>query len=549
MRRPTYIGYTDFSNTLNISYADYLQAREFSDAVQTSISVQTKQLITATNKIGNSQLVATQQTSSKIGELAYQIQQSHDELKAETNAGFQRVSSVLEWGFSEIIFAVGKTNELLSELLKVEKNRSKTWAYEKFDDARDEFARGLYAESLASVVHAIDGYGSNLGYKTEYRFHYLKGLITLGSFENQDPQVIDLEESERSFLFAARYSAHDPKECANAWLCAGRAAEIRGALTAADQHFSRGLEILETAGLYYERARVRAALNRADAMIDLKSAIRFDMSLILKALRDIEFSKIGGQVDNVLISIRNELVAIGTTVVGISRNEIKSLITALYQSRLIDSNVMKIGDICREEIRKFVDQVERLAATIESGGIIDIAKELRTLRDSANTEVLTGIAVSFRRSILQALRDKLIKIQNELGASNENSLSKYSKSRERRERVPYWVGFGMFLVQILLSLTECTSRGVTDKAAGLFLSAFIMSPIYGFVAMLIAAGFGLISEGNYKATFERRQASSNTSQAMIQTELRQIEVREFYSPVRVVEEAIPDWSCGPSSVG
>lgn len=544
MTTPSYLGYSDFSNSLHVSYVDYLQAREFSDANQTSISTQTKKLITATDRIGNSQLIAIKQVGDKIGDSIYQIRQSHDELKAEISAGLQRVSSVLEWGFSEVLFEIKKSNDLLAELLKVAKNTSKSWAYEKFDDARKQFSYKLYAEALVSVGHAIDGHGSNLGYKTEYRFHYLKGLITLGSFENPDPQIIDLKVSERAFLAAARYSAHDdPEECANAWLCAGRAAEVGGDLEIAAQHFNRGLDVVATAGLHYERARVRAAQNKAaTAMADLECAIKLDMNLILKALRDVEFARLAKPVNELLVKLRRELVQIAGETAKTIRNELVHLRDVAFTSPFIDSKTVRAKDTCHEEVLILEEQLARLTKVMESGGIIDISNELRHSMETG--QLLLDIDASFKQSIVQELKSKSSKLHSDDQLLRNASSNEHSRSKERRARIPMYVGVGMFMLQITLSLTECTSRGVTDKAAGLFLAAFIMSPIYAFVAGLVVVAVGFAADRNHKTSTEYQKASYLKASAVIQAEINNVDGRVFYSPVTNLETIVPDWARG-----
>ena len=124
-----------------------------------------------------------------------------------------------------------------------------------------DFTRRL----LRTSGKAIDGHASNLGNKSEYRFHYLRGIIKIGSFKNNSPSIVSLPEAEQSFTQAARYARHDlPKEAANALLFASRSANLQGKYDQAAKYAREGLGYAHFAGLYYELAKSLINLGLAE---------------------------------------------------------------------------------------------------------------------------------------------------------------------------------------------------------------------------------------------------------------------------------------------
>lgn len=187
---------TDFyrSGDLRLSYTDYLQRRELDDHLAFQITGSIKELVTQGDSIAHAQISQLQQIEAAQAETTaavYVVAQAIEDLRHETEQGFRRVGAILEWGFSELIFQQSRTNDLLSDILHALKTPSLTWAYEQFERARDRYRRGHHLEALESLEKAIEGHASELGDKTEHRFHYLRGIIKLGSFQNHEPAVIN----------------------------------------------------------------------------------------------------------------------------------------------------------------------------------------------------------------------------------------------------------------------------------------------------------------------------------------------------------------------
>lgn len=106
------------------------------------------------------------------------------------------------------------------------------------------YRKELYEEALEYLDKAINGYKSNAGYKIEYRFYFLKGVIYLGSFKNNSPKIINLHKSEECFLNAFRYSKSDyPDRASKSLLNAGWAAYCQGEMKRAIQHTQQSIKL------------------------------------------------------------------------------------------------------------------------------------------------------------------------------------------------------------------------------------------------------------------------------------------------------------------
>jgi len=176
--------YTGWYTKSNTSYGDYLQAKEFERSIRYAVDDQTKQLIASNEQLAREQYEVLEHVSDGIGSGFSMISADIENLQDSINSGFQQISARFDWGFSEMLVSLGRVNDSIQALLRLAATPAQTWSYEQFEIARDEFRRGLHHESLESVDKAINGYGSNPGYKTEFRFHFLKGSIRLGSFKN-----------------------------------------------------------------------------------------------------------------------------------------------------------------------------------------------------------------------------------------------------------------------------------------------------------------------------------------------------------------------------
>jgi tetratricopeptide (TPR) repeat protein len=271
-----------------------------------------KKQILAIDGVNNSILEVSKQVKSleqTISTGTQEIVSSLGELKEEVSYGNQRVidaigdlgqqlTEIFTWGFSEALAAIGGMQISLAQLVAISKTPAQTAAYEHFEIARDAFRQGLYAESLEALQYAIDGSpGVSSGYKIEWRFHYLRGLICLGSHNNTDEGIVDPASAERSFLLAARYARKDfPQDASKAMLSAGWSAYVQRT----DEKLQKALEYTEEAmaldptlgEAYFQTSKLKMVKGEMEAAFRaLERASTLDPSYILKASADGDFNK------------------------------------------------------------------------------------------------------------------------------------------------------------------------------------------------------------------------------------------------------------------
>ena len=211
-RAPTYL--YDWSHASRVPYSDFLRAQQFERSIRYGIDNQTKQLIASNQQLSERGIEVLSESldhgfttlSQDIGQVTDAVKEGAAAIETAVQKGASLVASTLNWGFTEVLISLGQLNINLSELVKLTRTPSQTWACEQFEIARDEYRRRLYPEALQSVTRAIEGLGSNPGIKTEFRFHFLVGTIKLGSYKNSSAEVIDLRAAEQAFLAAARYA-------------------------------------------------------------------------------------------------------------------------------------------------------------------------------------------------------------------------------------------------------------------------------------------------------------------------------------------------------
>ncbi|MBN1662226.1 MAG: formylglycine-generating enzyme family protein [Deltaproteobacteria bacterium] len=212
------------------------------------------------------------------------------------------------WGFSRVIAAIGRMGDGLKELGCEAKTTAQTTAYEQYEIAKDAFRRELYAECLEALGKAFEGNHESPGYKLEWRFYQLKGIVELG-FVGGDMDLMDLAAAEESFLLAARYARVDfPEHAGLAFLCAGWAAYCQGKLTYALSHTEKAAATHPRLGeAFFQTAKIYMALNQADmALPMLAKAIDRDRFFVLKAAGDGDFQTHGDGLRNYLDGLRKE---------------------------------------------------------------------------------------------------------------------------------------------------------------------------------------------------------------------------------------------------
>jgi len=268
MKTPRYIDYTDFGANLGMSYPEYRQKREFSDAIQISIAEGAASIVAASRET-TAEVTAL---SSVTRDGFANVQISLDAVRSEVGSAVYAIQA----GFAATVFELRRANETLSSLLEVARTPAETWALEQFGAADEAYRRRLFPEALEALRRAIDGYGSNVGYRMNYRFHLLEGGIRLGEDSDVPAELVDLAKAEECFLSAARYARHDDRTAlAQSLLLAGRAAHLQADYARAEKHLRESLDVQPSADAHYGLAKTLAAQHRdGEALQALEATIR-----------------------------------------------------------------------------------------------------------------------------------------------------------------------------------------------------------------------------------------------------------------------------------
>lgn len=308
----------DWSPSTGLTYQAFLQAKEFETSFRFAINDQTLKLVGS-----------NEQLAKRGFKLLDQTLRDNTRILSRDIAGVERsirssnaeVAEVMRWGFAVLTTGVREMNDSLAEIKRLIANPTSTWACERFDKGRDEYGRGLYREALKSVNQAIAGYGSNPGWDSEFRFHYLLGRILIGSWlgghKNISSDVVDPEAAEQAFLNAARYHRGGDHGAGRtlSLLLAGRAAFLHTAFDRAVAHTEHAINSIVgvTPEVYaaarYQQARYLCVRGGDDATATtaLISAFETDLDLVVEAATDPDFINRRNVLDDALAEVTARL--------------------------------------------------------------------------------------------------------------------------------------------------------------------------------------------------------------------------------------------------
>lgn len=284
-----------------------------------------------------------------VNSLAKSLERSLDQMTRE-------ITQVFTWGFSAVLTSLGGMQSTLDALLKIAKTPVQTAAFEQFEIARDAVRKGLYAEGLESVNHAILGVpGISPGYKLEWRFHFLRGLILLGSFDNADTAIINPPEAEQSFLLAARYSRKDfPADAARAMLAAGWATYVQISESGSDKlakalaYTEEALSLAPSLGeALFQAAKFNMALGMPEKALPLLAkASEQGAVYFAKAAADGDFRRYERELTEFLAGMKARKVEETSLLVQPIASEIRPYATASQQMRQHPavSHVLSVAD-------------------------------------------------------------------------------------------------------------------------------------------------------------------------------------------------------------
>jgi tetratricopeptide (TPR) repeat protein len=289
----------DYSASGKLSYGDFLRLKQPEGTLRFGIDNQFKDRVATSLQLsehGFTVLPANPEQGYTL--LSQAMPAMEADLDDDAAAGGK-----LHWGCIDGLIAQSQINFQLDELVQQNKTAGSKWAYEQFEQGCAQFRQQLYKESFHSVSRAIDGTASDKGNKTEFRFHFLMGLIRLGSYRSTLPELVNPPLAQHGFLAAARHAAAaHPAEAGHAMICAGRAALVAGDLEDAIAHTRKGLSTLPShaAGMYQLGRALFLRGTRREAAERLADAILLDVERALHAIGDPDFAAAKDFLDSVL---------------------------------------------------------------------------------------------------------------------------------------------------------------------------------------------------------------------------------------------------------
>lgn len=421
--------YRDWSGRSDIGYIDHLRSRQLEKSIRYTIQDQTSAIIASNKQLASQQISVLQSHEAAMKDGFLAVSENISSLEDSLREGMSQLSAVFEWGFSEILISLGHVNDSLRQLIQIAKTPSQTWAYEQFEIARDEFRRGLYQEALESVQRAINGFGSNAGFKSEFRFHFLLGTIHIGSYKNASDGIVNPAVAEQAFLNSARYAIHDyPAEAGNSYLLAGRSAYVQNKNKDAIDHTRLALKCNDGLGeAHFQLAKLLCAERQlTDAMSHLKRAIPLDRVFAVRAGGEGEFRPYVDLLNKTLEELR------------LQAKQNYEAVSSRFDARLqrlssVAVRNLTMSDIGKEEIAKaklYRDNFHEIARTNTLFGYFD------AISLAANVNVFNEALNSFKQKAI-----------NEITGNQRNIADQIRRAEsDRNKEPPYGVVWAVCVV-------------------------------------------------------------------------------------------------------
>lgn len=509
----------DLSGRTAIDHLQWRQNKQYERSMRYAIDSAACQIVGSNEQLADRNIHALEQLRGgltfiehSLDGVAEEIRRQAEDIRSVRDAvvdGANQVTSALYWGFTQTFALIGRTNDKLDALYRIARTPSHNWAMEQFDNARDEYRRGLYAEALESVDRAINGYGGNPGYKTEFRSNLLLGTLRLGDNRNVDASIVDASLAETAFLNAARYAGTDyPQESGNALIWAGRAAFVGRDFKRALDHTSAGIALAPHHSIgHYQLSRLLLIHSRpAQAVEHLARAVALNPELSLSALADHEF-----------LDDRNGMQA--GLAEGLHRLErifaesFSALSNARKGLRSMDMAGGDYDDVMRDHEPGISAAVAEVQAAYSTGTILGIGDSLKAIRIAedlvaAAARAYPGACAAWARGCADYFSNKSGEARRAAGSlsktvdEGKRDASDEQSSGETTALTAFWVIF------LSGSLFSCSPAVHSIK--GIFASAAIAGVVW---AMLRSTAASEVAQKRERIAGMQREAAALEAEA------------------------------------
>ncbi|MDR3526086.1 MAG: hypothetical protein P4L57_02330 [Rhizomicrobium sp.] len=508
----------DWSPHVGVTYHQFLLAKQIEKSIRFGLVDSAKQIISSNEQLSKRGFnIIHEDLQSGFSVLSEDIAVTRSEARKDA----ARLAGTLVWGFSQLSRSLNRLDDSLKELIRLASTPSQTWAYEQFEIARLQFKRGYYPVALESIKRAINGFGGNTGYQSEFRFHLLLGKIRLGSWHGDRPNtsdaIVDPAAAEKAFYDAYKYYwGHNPsEEGAEILLWAARAAFVAENLNGALWYARTALGLTpHNAEAHYQIARFLCVQdpNSIEALEHLVEAFDLNLDLVVKSGGIGEFPSDCVPLQTALTRKADALRAI-----FLKRMDDFQIAFANAMRYTFDGKSSEV--ILRAELQSLADIKSTLAAQVASGGILDIDAAISSIQ---NTQPIFGsLFNAYKKNFADAIRADF---QPSLESANQAVQEAQSACELANSTVEQ------------LENDRTSAEGLIGVAALCILASAISFLISGVGGILL--GISFVTVGIVMATLSIRayvrtqKALANVLRLDALTNARRLELRQLEDRIR-----------------
>jgi hypothetical protein len=489
----------EFSYRIHHSYKDYLAQQYLRENMEVILAKNVRSAVGSVEDICRQNATeikgsiedATDRLSSHLKDIRSSLDTQNKNLEV-ISFGIDQISGSLDVlnsnvvnGFQALFVQVAELNASLAHisrsidsLVEIARTPVQTWAFNQYDISRDAMRRGLFPEALDAVNLAINGNGQQTGYRTDFRFHQLRGVLLLGiPGEPESILLVDLKGAEEAFLLAERYANRDHKvEAAQAMVGAGKAAYADGRLPDAHRHFTAALGLHpQCAEAHYQLARLCVHGNVLDAMRHfLCTSFNIHWSFAIRAAADGEFA----------LHYRLVEECVRITADQIAQSIIPAISDAQSKLRLLEHNQDESARIDSWADFPFIKREVEALSSVVKRGMLKSAFEARSKVPSMLPK-LKAVADSYC-SMLRAQGGQIATRGTMDTPTAPSFVDPHRVANKLATTVVTILGIGAVAILAIKIALETAARHPATAVQ------FVFEAVLVFAGMLIFVGLGLV---------------------------------------------------------
>jgi tetratricopeptide (TPR) repeat protein len=276
------------------SYFGFLQAQTTVTQISGEVTSGIREMIATKEQLNRYHVALMKSAKDGFEVLSYDSR--------HTGYALVSVNESLKQGFAEIVSS-------LDELKQIGRSPSFTWAMEQYVVAKQAFLADCHEEAFTHIGWALNGNANNGGFDLDFRFHFLHGLIRMGTLKQPVESIVNLAAAETAFLLSAKYAESRTQAVAMGFRCAGWAAYCQGNLEDAIAYSRKAVQYdPKLAEAHFQLAKVYVRMGRSEeAARPLRNAICLDFVYAVKSAIDPDFQRDQDALGNIFGSIRTEL--------------------------------------------------------------------------------------------------------------------------------------------------------------------------------------------------------------------------------------------------